>query len=176
MGIVPQSTKLAPKPTDIKDWDKLSADEKKLFTRQMEVYAGYAEQTDHEIGRLYDAIKDLGVLDNTIFIFIAGDNGASAEGQMNGMFSEMTYFNAVAETVPDMLKHYDEWGGPNTYPHYSAGWAVAMDAPFSYTKQVASDFGGTRNGMVILWPNGIKSKGEIRTEFSHLIDIAGINP
>jgi arylsulfatase len=172
MGIVPQSTKLAPKPTDIKDWDKLSADEKKLFTRQMEVYAGYAEQTDHEIGRLYDAIKDLGVMDNTIFIFIAGDNGASAEGQMNGMFSEMTYFNAVVETVPDMLKHYDDWGGPNTYPHYSAGWAVAMDAPFSYTKQVASDFGGTRNGMVIHWPGGIKAKGEIRTQFSHLIDIA----
>jgi arylsulfatase A-like enzyme len=172
MGIVPQNTKLAPKPADIKDWDKLSADEKKLFTRQMEVYAGYAEQTDHEIGRLYDAIKDLGVMDNTIFIFIAGDNGASAEGQMNGMFSEMTYFNAVVETVPDMLKHYDDWGGPNTYPHYSAGWAVAMDAPFSYTKQVASDFGGTRNGMVIHWPGGIKAKGEIRTQFSHLIDIA----
>jgi arylsulfatase A-like enzyme len=172
MGIVPQNTKLAPKPTDIKDWDKLSANEKKLFTRQMEVYAGFAEQTDYEIGRLYDAIKDLGVMDNTLFIFIAGDNGASAEGQMNGMFSEMTYFNAVVETVPDMLKHYDEWGGPNTYPHYSAGWAVAMDAPFSYTKQVASDFGGTRNGMVILWPNGIKSKGEIRAQFSHLIDIA----
>ncbi len=172
MGIVPKDTKLAPKPADIKDWDKLSADEKKLFARQMEVYAGFAEQTDYEIGRLEEAIKDMGELDNTIFIYIAGDNGASAEGQMSGMFNEMTYFNQAPETVQDMLKHYDEWGGPNTYPHYAAGWAVAMDAPFSWTKQVASNFGGTRNGMVIRWPNGIKSKGETRSQFSHVIDIA----
>jgi arylsulfatase A-like enzyme len=171
-GIVPPSTKLAPKPTDIKDWDKLSADEKKLFTRQMEVYAGFAEQTDYEIGRLLSAIEDLGKLDNTLFILIAGDNGASAEGQMNGMFSEMTFFSGVPETVPDMLKHYDEWGGPSTYPHFSAGWAVAMDAPFSYTKQVASDFGGTRNAMVIHWPAQVKAKGELRSQFGHVIDIA----
>jgi arylsulfatase len=172
LGIVPQNTKLAPKPADIKDWDKLSADEKKLFSRQMEVYAGFAEQTDYEVGRLLKAIEDLGEMDNTIIIYIAGDNGASAEGQMNGMFSEMTYFNAVPETVPDMLKHYDDWGGPSTYPHFAAGWAVAMDAPFSYTKQVASDFGGTRNGMVIHWPAGIKAKGEMRSQFGHVIDIA----
>jgi arylsulfatase A-like enzyme len=172
LGIVPQNTKLAPKPEAIKDWEKLSADEKKLFTRQMEVYAGFAEQTDYEAGRLISTIKDLGVLDNTIIIFIAGDNGASAEGQMNGMYSEMTYFNAVPETVEGMLKHYDEWGGPSTYPHFSAGWAVAMDAPFSYTKQVASDFGGTRNGMIIQWPAGIKAKGELRSQFGHVIDIA----
>ena len=172
MGIVPPGTKLAPKPADIKDWDKLSAEEKKLFTRQMEVYAGFAEQTDYEAGRLISAIKDLGVMDNTVIIFIAGDNGASAEGQMNGMYSEMTYFNAVPETVPDMMKHYDDWGGPTTYPHFAAGWAVAMDAPFSYTKQVASDFGGTRNGMIIQWRAGIKAKGEVRSQFSHVIDIA----
>ena len=172
MGIVPAGTKLGPKPEAIKDWDKLSADEKKLFTRQMEVYAGFAEQTDYEAGRLISTLKDLGVMDNTIVIFIAGDNGASAEGQMNGMYSEMTYFNAVPETVPDMLKHYDDWGGPSTYPHFSAGWAVAMDAPFSYTKQVASDFGGTRNGMIINWPAGIKAKGEVRSQFGHVIDIA----
>lgn len=172
LGIVPQGTKLAPKPKDIKDWENLSADEKKLFTRQMEVYAGFAEQTDFEAGRLISAIKDLGVMDNTIIVFIAGDNGASAEGQMNGMFSEMTYFSGVPETVPDMLKHYDDWGGPSTYPHFSAGWAVAMDAPFSYTKQVASDFGGTRNGMIIQWPEGIKTKGEVRSQFGHAIDIA----
>jgi arylsulfatase A-like enzyme len=172
LGIVPQNTKLAPKPKDIKDWDKLSADEKKLFARQMEVYAGFAEQTDYEAGRLISTIKDLGVMDNTIIIFIAGDNGASAEGQMNGMYSEMTYFNAVPETVPEMLKHYDDWGSPSTYPHFSAGWAVALDAPFSYTKQVASDFGGTRNGMIINWPAGIKAKGELRTQFGHVIDIA----
>jgi arylsulfatase A-like enzyme len=172
LGIVPAGTKLAPKPEAIKDWEKLSADEKKLFTRQMEVYAGYAEQTDFEVGRLISTIKELGVMDNTLIIFIAGDNGASAEGQMNGMYQEMTYFSGVAETVPDMLKHYDDWGGPSTYPHFSAGWAVALDAPFSYTKQVSSDFGGTRNGMIIDWPNGIKAKGEVRSQFGHLIDIA----
>jgi arylsulfatase len=172
LGIVPPETKLAPKPTDIKDWDKLSADEKKLFTRQMEVYAGFAEHTDNQIGRLIEALQDLGKLDNTVFIFIAGDNGASAEGQMDGMYNEMTYFNYVPETVPEMLKHYDEWGSPSTYPHFSAGWAVALDAPFTWTKQVASDFGGTSNGMVVRWPEGIKAKGEIRPQFGHVIDIA----
>ncbi len=172
LGIVPPGTKLAPKPKDIKDWEALSADEKKLFARQMEVYAGFAEQTDYEAGRLINSLEKLGVLDNTIIVFIAGDNGASAEGQMNGMFSEMSFFSGVPETVPDMLKHYDEWGSASTYPHFSAGWAVAMDAPFSYTKQVASDFGGTRNGMIIQWPSGIKAKGEIRSQFGHVIDIA----
>jgi arylsulfatase len=172
LGIVPPNTQLAPKPADIKDWETLSSDEKKLFTRQMEVFAGFAEQTDYEIGRLVAAIEDMGELDNTIILFIAGDNGASAEGQMNGMYQEMTYFSGVRETVPDMLKHYDEWGSESTYPHFSAGWAVALDAPFSYTKQVASDFGGTRNGMVVHWPDGIKAKGEIRTQFGHVIDIA----
>jgi len=172
LGIVPAGTKLAPKPKDIKDWEALSADEKKLFSRQMEVYAGFAEQTDYEAGRLIASLEKLGVLDNTIIVFIAGDNGASAEGQMNGMFSEMTYFSGVPETVPDMLKHYEEWGSKSTYPHFSAGWAVAMDTPFSYTKQVASDFGGTRNGMIIQWPAGIKAKGEIRSQFGHVIDIA----
>jgi arylsulfatase A-like enzyme len=172
MGLVPQNAVLAPRPTDIKAWESLSADEKKLFAHQMDVYAGFGEHTDHEIGRLYDAIDDLGVIDNTVFIYIVGDNGASAEGTMNGLFNEYTYFNAIPETVPEMLKHYDEWGGPNTYPHYAAGWAVAMDSPFSYTKQVASDFGGTRNGIVISWPKGIKAKGEIRSQFTHVIDIA----
>ena len=172
LGVVPQNAKLAPKPKDIKDWENLSADEKKLFARQMEVYAGFGEHTDNEVGRLVSAIEDMGEMDNTVFIYIAGDNGASAEGQMNGMFSEMTYFSGVPETVPDMLKHYDEWGSPSTYPHYPAGWAVAMDAPFAWTKQMASDFGGTRNGMVIHWPAGIKAKGELRAQFSHVIDIA----
>jgi arylsulfatase A-like enzyme len=172
LGIVPPGTKLAPKPADIKDWATLSADEKKLFTRQMEVYAAFAAQTDYEAGRLISSIEKLGIMDNTVIVYIAGDNGSSAEGQMNGMYQEMTYFSGVAETVPDMLKHYDEWGSPSTYPHFAAGWAVAMDAPFSYTKQVASDFGGTRNGMIIQWPNGIKSKGELRSQFGHVIDIA----
>jgi arylsulfatase len=172
LGIVPAGTKLAPKPEDIQDWDDLSPDQKKLFTRQVEVYAGFAAHTDHQIGRFVDALRASGELDNTLFFFIAGDNGASAEGQMNGMFSEMTYFNAVPEKVEDMLKHYDEWGGPSTYPHMAAGWAVALDAPFSYTKQVGSDFGGTRNGMVVHWPKAIKGKGEIRSQFSHVIDVA----
>jgi len=172
LGLVPQNVKLAPKPTDIKDWDKLSVDEKKLFARQMEVYAGFAEHTDHEVGRLVSAIEDLGEMDNTLFLYVVGDNGASAEGQMLGMYNEMTYFNGVPETVPDMMKHIDEWGGPSTYPHYAAGWAVALDAPFAWTKQVASDFGGTRNAMVAHWPAGIKAKGEIRSQFTHAIDIA----
>ncbi len=150
----------------------MTSEQKKLFTRQVEVYAGFAAHTDHQIGRFVDALRELGELDNTLFFFIAGDNGSSAEGQMNGMFSEMTYFNAIPEKVEDMLKHYDEWGGPSTYPHMAAGWAVALDAPFSYTKQVGSDFGGTRNGMVVHWPKAIKAKGEIRSQFTHVIDVA----
>ena len=172
LGIVPADTKLAPKHKDIKDWASLSADEKKLFTRQMETYAGFAEHTDNEVGRLYSAIEEIGQADNTIFIYIVGDNGASAEGQMNGTFNEMSFFSGAPETVAGMLEHYDAWGDETTYPHYPAGWAVAMDAPFTYTKQVASDFGGTRNGMVIHWPNGIKAKGEMRSQFGHVIDIA----
>ena len=171
LGVVPVGTQLAGKPDAIKDWDKLSEDEKRLFSRQVEVFAGFAEQTDHEIGRMVKAIEDLGELDNTLFIYIAGDNGASAEGGMNGMYNEMTYFNGVQETVADMLKHLDNWGGPETYPHMAAGWAVAFDAPFMWTKQVASNFGGTRNGMVVHWPKGITAKNEIRSQFHHVIDI-----
>ncbi|MGZ8199904.1 MAG: arylsulfatase, partial [Methylosarcina sp.] len=171
LGLVPAGTPLAGKPEAIKDWDKLSADEKKLFARQVEVFAGFAEHTDNEIGRLVKTIEELGKLDNTLLIYIAGDNGASAEGGMNGMFNEMTYFNGVPETVEDQLKHLDQWGGPETYPHMAAGWAVAFDAPFMWTKQVASNFGGTRNGMVIHWPKGIKAKNEMRSQFHHVIDI-----
>jgi arylsulfatase A-like enzyme len=171
LGVVPPGTKLAPKPEAIKDWDKLSADEKKLFARQMEVFAGFGEYTDTEIGRLVSAIGDLGQLDNTLIFYIVGDNGASAEGGMSGLFNEMTYFNGVTETVPDVLKHYDELGGPGTYGHYAAGWAVAGDTPFTWTKQVASSYGGTRNGMVVHWPKSIKAKGEVRSQWHHLIDI-----
>lgn len=172
LGVVPPGTKLAPKPADIKDWDQLTAQEKKLFARQAEVYAAFAAHTDWQIGRLIDSLKQMGELDNTLLFFIAGDNGASAEGQMNGMYSEMTYFNGIPETVDEMMKHYDEWGDASTYPHMAAGWAVAFDAPFSYTKQVGSDFGGTRNGMVVHWPKGISAKGEVRSQFSHVIDVA----
>lgn len=171
LGVVPSGTKLAPKPEAIKDWATLSADEKKLFARQMEVFAGFGEYADTEIGRLVDAIKATGQLDNTLVFYIVGDNGASAEGGMNGLFNEMTYFNGVQETVQDVLKHYDELGGPMTYSHYAAGWAVAGDTPFAWTKQVASSYGGTRNGMVVHWPKGIAAKGEVRSQWHHVIDI-----
>ncbi|MEZ5948351.1 MAG: sulfatase-like hydrolase/transferase [Planctomycetaceae bacterium] len=128
--------------------------------------------TDHEIGRVIDAIDQTGQLDNTLVILIYGDNGTSAEGGRNGMFSEMTYFNGVQETVADMLKVIDKWGGPETYPHMAAGWAVMFDTPFTWTKQVASDHGGTKVGTAVQWPRGIRAKGELRTQFHHVIDIA----
>jgi arylsulfatase len=172
LGVVPPETRLAPKPQAIKDWAALSADEKKLFARQMEVFAGFGEYTDTEVGRLIKAIEQTGQLDNTLIFYIVGDNGASAEGGMLGLFNEYSYFNQVHESVPDILKHYDELGGPTTYPHYAAGWAVAGDTPFTWTKQVASSYGGTRNGMVVHWPKGIKAKGELRSQWHHVIDVA----
>lgn len=172
LGVVPKGTPLAPKPQAIKDWDKLSSDEKRVFTRQAEVFAAFAEMTDHEIGRLVHALEESGELDNTLFIYIAGDNGTSAEGGMVGMFNEYTYFNSVPETIPELLKLLDKWGSPDTYPHMAAGWAVAFDTPFTWTKQVASSFGGTRNGMAIRWPKGINAKGEVRSQFHHVIDVA----
>jgi arylsulfatase A-like enzyme len=172
LGVVPKGTKLAPKPDAIPDWNSLSADEKRLFARQAEVFAAFVEMTDHEIGRVIDAIEKTGQLDNTLVIFIYGDNGTSAEGGRNGMFSEMTYFNGVEEKVPDMLKFIDKWGGPETYPHMSAGWAVMFDTPFTWTKQIASDHGGTKIGTAVHWPKGIKAKGEQRNQFHHVIDIA----
>ena len=171
-GIVPEGTPLAPKPEAIPDWDTLSADEQRLFTRQVEVFAGYVEMTDHEIGRVIEGIEETGELDNTLIFLVAGDNGTSAEGGRNGMFSEMTYFNGVQEKVSDMLQVMDKWGGPETYPHMAAGWAVAFDTPYQWTKQVASDHGGTKVAMAIHWPERIKAKGELRTQFHHLIDVA----
>jgi len=172
LGVVPEGAKLAPKPEAIKNWATLSADEKKLFARQMEVFAGFGEYADTEIGRLIRAIEATGELDNTLVFYLVGDNGASAEGGMVGLFNEYTYFNGQHETVQDILKHYDELGGPTTYPHYAAGWAVAGDTPFTWTKQVASSYGGTRNGMVIHWPKGVRAKGEVRSQWHHVIDIA----
>ena len=172
MGIIPENTNLAPKPKDIKDWKKLTKDERRLFARQAEVFAGFMEMTDHEVGRLIDAIEEIGELDNTLIFFVAGDNGTSAEGGFVGMYNEMTYFNGVEEKVEDLLPLIDDWGLENTFPHMAAGWAVAFDAPFTWTKQVASDFGGTRNGMIVHYPKGIKDKNGIRTQFSHVIDVA----
>ncbi|MEY4243372.1 MAG: hypothetical protein RLZZ245_957 [Verrucomicrobiota bacterium] len=172
LGVVPKGTKLAPKPDAIPDWSTLSADEKRLFTRQAETFAAFLDMTDHSVGRVIDAIETTGQLDNTLVILVYGDNGTSAEGGRDGMFSEMTYFNGVKETVPDMLKFVDKWGGPETYPHMSAGWAVMLDTPYTWTKQVASDHGGTKVGMAIQWPKGITAKGELRTQFHHVIDVA----
>lgn len=171
-GIVPPETVLAPKPDAIRDWDTLSDDEKRLFARQAEVFAAFTEYTDFEIGRMIRAIDGMDELDNTLVFYIAGDNGTSAEGGANGMFNEYTYFNGVAEQVSDMLSLIDKWGGPETYPHMAAGWAVALNTPFTWVKQVASNFGGTRVGMVVHWPDGIESKGQLRTQFSHVIDVA----
>jgi arylsulfatase len=172
LGLIPANTQLPPRPEDIKDWDKLPAEQRRLFARQAEVFAGFLEQTDHNVGRFVKALEDIGVMDNTLFIYIAGDNGTSAEGGFVGMYNEMTYFNGVTEKVEDLIPLIDKWGGPETFPHMAAGWAVAFDAPFSWTKQVASDFGGTRNGAVIHWPKGIRDKSGLRSQFSHVIDVA----
>jgi arylsulfatase len=173
-GIIPAGTQLPPRPADITAWDDLTDDERTLFARQAEVFAGFVGHTDHNIGRLIEAVGSIDEMDNTLIFYIAGDNGTSAEGGMVGMFNEMTYFNGVQEKVADLLPLIDKWGSPETFPHMSAGWAVAFDAPFTWTKQVASDFGGTRNGMVVHWPQGIapESGGGMRTQFGHVIDIA----
>ncbi len=172
LGVVPKDAKLAPKPKDIKDWDTLTADEKKLFARQMEVFAGFADHTDHEIGRLVKAIEDMGAMDNTLFFYIVGDNGASAEGGLTGTFNETVVLNGLPDPVADQLKHLDDFGGPMAFNHFHAGWAVAGNTPFQWTKQVASHFGGTRNPLIVHWPKGIKAKGEVRSQFHHVIDVA----
>lgn len=172
LGVVPEGTKLAPKPEAIPEWESLSADQKRLFSKQAEVFAAYIEMMDYEIGRLIDAVDEIGQTENTMVIFLYGDNGTSAEGGASGMYSEMTYFNGVQETVPDMLKKIDKWGGPETYPHMAAGWAVMFDTPYKWTKQMGSDHGGTKVGMTVRWPKGIKANGELRTQFTHVIDVA----
>jgi arylsulfatase len=174
MGIVPKNTRLAPKPDDIKDWDQLSEKERKLFAIQMEAFAGQMEHTDNEVGRLVDAIDEIGELDNTLFIYIMGDNGSSAEGGLIGTYNELIKLNGLSgvETIDSMLARADVWGGPESFPHMSCGWSVATDVPFRWTKQVAGDYGGTRNGMVMHWPKGFKSKAEIRTQWHHVNDVA----
>lgn len=171
-GISPKGTKLTEKPKAIPNWNDLNDDEKTLFKHQAEVFAAYIEMTDYEVSRVVNAIDEMGELDNTLLIFVYGDNGTSAEGGRNGMFSEMTYFNGVQEKVEDMLNNIDKWGGPETYPHMAGGWAVLFDTPYKWTKQVASDFGGTKVGMAVHWPKGIKAKGELRSQFHHVIDVA----
>jgi arylsulfatase A-like enzyme len=172
LGVIPQDAKLTPWPDDLlKKWDALSPDEKKLFIREADVYAAYLMYTDHEIGRVVQAVQDLGRLDNTLIIFISGDNGASAEGTMNGTFAEMVPFNGIDPSVAENLKFYDAWGSNETYPHYAVPWAWALDTPYKWTKQIPSFFGGTRNGMAISWPARVTDKGGIRHQFHHVIDI-----
>lgn len=172
MGIIPENAKLTVRPEEIPAWDSESAEEKKLFSRQMEVFAGFAEHTDAQVGRLVKALEDMGELDNTIFFYIVGDNGSSAEGGPEGAYNEMMALNGIPGDASQMMDHIDDWGSPSTFPHFAIGWAHAGNTPFQWTKQVASHFGGTRNGMVLSWPNGIKAKGEIRSQFHHVIDVA----
>ena len=173
LGVVPAGTKLTARPAEIPAWDSLTADQKRLFARQMETFAGFAEHTDHEVGRLVDALRDMGELDNTIFFYIVGDNGSSAEGGPDGSYNEILALNGIVSDVSSQLSHIDEWGGPNTFPHFSIGWAHAGNTPFQWTKQVASHFGGTRNGMVLSWPARLKTGlGGVRSQFHHVIDVA----
>jgi arylsulfatase A-like enzyme len=172
MGIIPPDTKLTPRPNEIPAWENMNADQKRLFERQMEAYAGFAEHTDAEVGRLVRQLAEIGELDNTMFFYIVGDNGASAEGGPEGSYNEMMALNGIVGKADQMMPHIEDWGGPTTFPHFAIGWAWACNTPFQWTKQVASHFGGTRNGMVMHWPEGIKSPGQIRSQFHHVVDVA----
>jgi arylsulfatase A-like enzyme len=174
LGVIPANAELTKRPAEIPAWDETPKEMRPIFAREMEVYAGFLEHTDHHIGRLIDALKDLGALDDTLIYLIIGDNGASAEGTPNGCFNEMTTLNGLGtlETTEFLKSKIDEFGGPNAYNHYAVGWAHAMDTPYQWTKQVASHWGGTRNGTIVHWPNGITAKGEVRNQFHHVIDIA----
>jgi arylsulfatase len=173
MGIIPANAQLTSRPKEIPAWDSLNADQKRLYARMMEVYAGSLAFCDSNIGRVIDAVKETGEMDNTLIVYIQGDNGASGEGTLQGLANEIgVAANGVEETIPYLLSIMDELGGPLTYNHYPVGWAHAMDTPFQWTKQVASHFGGTRNDLVISWPKRIKQTGELRAQFSSVIDIA----
>jgi arylsulfatase len=171
LGIVPADTKLVPLAPGIPAWSSLTAEQKKVYARMMEVYAGFLEQTDHNAGRVIEAIEEAGELDNTLVLYIVGDNGASAEGSAQGLLNEMTFFNGVKEDLTKVLERVDEIGSWQTYNHYPIGWAHAMCTPFQWTKQIASHYGGTRNGLVVSWPKGIADQGTIRTQWHHVIDI-----
>jgi arylsulfatase A-like enzyme len=172
LGVVPAEARLTPRPTEIPAWDDMNAEQKKLFERQMETFAGFAEQTDYEVGRLVAQLEQIGELHNTLFFYIVGDNGSSAEGGPEGTYNEMMALNGIVGKADQMMEHFEAWGDPTTFPHFAIGWAWAGDTPFQWTKQVASHFGGTRNGMVMHWPEGMHSKGEVRSQFSHVIDVA----
>ena len=172
LGVIPQDAKLTPWPDKLlRQWDSLTAEEKKLFIRQADVYAAFLAYTDHEIGRVIQAVEDMGKLDNTLIIYISGDNGSSAEGSPNGTPSEVLQFNGIELPVSEQMKWYDVWGSDQTYNHMAVGWTWAFDTPFKWTKQVPSFFGGTRQGMAISWPKVIKDTGAIRNQFHHVIDV-----
>jgi arylsulfatase len=171
LGVIPTNTQLTPWPDSLPKWDALDADSKKLFIKQAEVFAAYAAYADDEIGRVIQTVEDMGKLDNTLIIYISGDNGTSAEGSTLGTPSEVISIQGIDVPVPEQLKFYDVWGSDQTYPHMSVAWSWAFDTPFKWTKQVASHFGGTRQGMAISWPARIKDAGGIRTQFHHIIDI-----
>jgi arylsulfatase A-like enzyme len=169
MGIVPQNTELAPPNEGVQKWDDLSADEKKLFTRMMEVYAGFLSHTDHQIGRLIAFLREINNIDNTM-MFVCSDNGASAEGMLTGLFNEASVFNMEPESTEENMKRIDELGSPTSYNHYPVGWAMAGDAPFKWYKQY-THYGGTKDPLIVHWPNGIRDRGKIRTQFHHSVDI-----
>jgi arylsulfatase A-like enzyme len=172
LGVIPANTQLTAWPDDLPKWETLSADEKKLFARQAEVFAGYTAYTDHEIGRVIQAVEDMGKLDNTLIIYIAGDNGTSPEGTLLGTPNQYTAYNGILKVpVEEQLQFYEKWGSAETYPHMAVAWSWAFDTPFKWTKQVASHFGGTRQGLAISWPGHINDPGGIRTQFHHIIDI-----
>jgi len=172
MGIVPASAELTPRPREIPSWDSQTPDQKRLEARQMETFAAFAEHTDEQVGRLVAALEEMGELDNTLLYYIVGDNGASAEGGPEGAYNEMMALNGIVNTAAINLPHLDGWGGPSTFPHYAIGWAWAGDTPFQWTKQIASHYGGTTNGVVVHWPKRVRAKGEIRSQFSHVVDVA----
>jgi arylsulfatase A-like enzyme len=173
LGVVPADAELTKRHDEIPGWDDMPEDLKPVLARQMELYAGFFEQADHEVGRVVDAIDDLGILSDTLVYYIIGDNGASAEGTLNGCFNEMTTLNGMPgiETTEFLLSKIDDFGTPAAYNHYAVGWAHALCAPYQWAKQVASHWGGTRNGTIVHWPNGIADKGAIRSQFHHVIDV-----
>ena len=174
LGVIPADAELTSRPAEIPAFDDMPEALKPILRREMEVYAGFLEHTDHHVGRLFDALADLKILGDTLIYYIFGDNGASAEGTLNGSFNEASMLNGLSavETPAFLMSKIDEFGGPKAFNHYAVGWAHAMNTPYQWTKQVASHFGGTRNPAIVHWPNGIQAKGEIRTQFSHVIDIA----
>jgi arylsulfatase A-like enzyme len=174
LGVVPPETELTARPDEIPAWDDIPDDLKPVLARQMEVYAGFMEHTDHHVGRLVDALDDLGLLEDTLVYYIVGDNGASAEGDVHGSFNEIINLNGAAgvQTTEFMASRIDDFGTPDAYNHYAVGWAHAMDTPYQWTKQIASHWGGTRNGTIVHWPSGMRVRNEVRHQFHHVIDFA----